>query len=1441
MASLRDKLKARMQEQLGQKVQLSPAERDSIRQIARSNAGQVQQHENGTEVPKEHQQIEQLLIDSYTALRAAGVDDSTARKVLVPEGADTSQIDLGRAYETLKPVFDESFEASEMLMQMGEQFKAEGVEVEGPEMDRLFMLLNRWGAENVANAEAARTWWQRGLRQVSNSTGQMVNEAAINLGLGLSLLDFASFVNKKIRLQFVPKSQRADIEQRVLPKIKLDGDREFSLGTTAALDIVKDRALGTLKMGAGQALRIPALTADGAFQMAQARGRVGPLVAALGENLSWQQVVESNWEAAGADMDDVYKTLDDMGGWGDVIMADLAFADAVAEMVADPFMILGSLPQKIPTALREAAARLAPTKTAQVLSDVARKTYRFEDAVEAWNAAKANLARVEDSLQAEIATAKSATGEGILSDVSARKLVAARKAVANEKKWLDQFADAGPHEIIMLRTAKRHPDELPDISKTRRYLDDISPEEGLTRKTNMDDIAQEMHDIRKRELQRNMDTPADWSKTDDLPLFQQRQLLGPDDAEAAGDALNILVRGGGPGVDDVTIMPMMPEYGGLPQSQLNLLNWRQIEKTNKAVRESLAKQAKAKTRDELFNSTATMLDNQIFVAKKALGKAREAGDKSAIQVHEAILNTLKKHQVDLGKMGKFTDEFSKYDDIWAPKHTPSLMKEPSRYHRWLSVAHDRVIRSLYPGGMLLNAERIMHTSGGQAFSLFREPQRFLQTYSPGSWDRFRASTLRYQQETRVWYDQVVDGAEKAGVIKMRSKWNPKKEFAPFKIDERRNELLFDLLDSPRDSAAWREAAAQADDKLIKFHDQLRNQLDHAADLQGLTDTPKYLTGYIRHVFDHSQFAAGARPLEYIGLPAKAEVFASHLLSRTGAAGYKKDAMLALDLYGRAYNRKRIMEPLYDDMIQTGKEMAQQHGNPSFQTYMNDLVSTLQGKPTPLGHRIDEMIGGAFNKDGSRRWVPQVWDRVLIGMSGLFWAGALPGNPRYPVMQIATGLATTGGRFSLFRTLRGLFEMATREGQALNKAIGTYDTFLDIFESDFMRRFSTFIAKRGYTVSPLGIQSTATTEEFIRGATALAAVDAHLTRLGFSSWDEMVAAGGEFKRRIAFEALRSAEEVNHMFGAAGRSPWLTRTLLQSKGAAVAGTQFLSFIPKQIEELTFQFTRNPGNIATYLAASGWISRLAAEEMGIDVTDYVGLGFIPDEPRDLSAPAVDAFIKGMDLMHALSTRDPQKVSQATEAYLGALDTLLPMFVAFSSATKAGERLEKRAQVTRTGERLRPLDFEQTLPGPGASPEETLGGLAESIRPGELVEGEPAPGLGGDFLPTVFGQQAIRDRVFREGQEAIKRTRSKFYFNMRAEVQRLIDGIEDNDQQKVDAAVEALTNVYKVRITGTKGIERAIEARQVSYMLRAIQHDPQLIDEYMRIIQEHGIGLEP
>ena len=1592
--------------------------------------GGVQQKPQKIEYQLGTPEFEEMISKTRQGLRTAGYDPKVIDMLTNVEGLQKelpTNLDLGEIYETMRPVFVEDTSAIEETWKIAQQLKDEdGVAISALDWTVMRNLVGIYAdselnlaGKGIAGLSETRSWWKRAQRQIGDMMADTIAEGVMDFSLGLSMLDMFAFVNKKFKLQFVPGDQRAELESRVLPKIVLDDGHEYRMGTSAAMYVLGQRMAGFGMKATALAARVTpiglasllpnsplkdimddtagALYRAGEEKQARAVGQIPPLVAALGQHLSWQEVVERNWEPV-MDLDKFYAGLNDMGRYGEIAMGAIALGDGLAEIVFDPILVFGSLQAKIPGVLREAVGRVAPGKAAEIVSGIARKSNRLEDALDAVAAATKDLEAAESLGRSQA----SATSPPRMSMDTARKIIQKRDQLAREKQWLSRFEDAGPNEQIIMRSARRSEEALPATTKIEEYVDLVqgvggpeptrahfpiakqkalfdelkqlrkepstivsrdriaaigddlgklgvlTDEEASTigklvderrnltalsekmakgptktpvlerlRNVNrqiddvlekgarnfvllnkvkrartvprdINEVAKELNDMRKAALRRDADEVIDWNNVDDLPLFQKRAMLGPDDTEQAGDALNHIVRTGGVGIDDVATTPTNIEYSAQPSalgkftevftktgraaraertakrmaeiaeikpeygSQQGLINWRLLDLQNDIVRTErefglISKQY------ELGSSSRRVIARQIHIARKALGLLRKQHGllpkntqvTEKLRIFEKELHDLKKVIKTLPK--KMEDKF---DPSWLPKVQDGIMDTPARYNSWLEKAGDTAIRSLYPGGLITS--NFGNTKLGQIIAPMREPQRFMETYDPALWDRVRNGHLRQRQMQTAFFDDVLDIAQEAGVMTKRSKWDPRKDWNEFSINKARNEQLFNLLDEPKGTEAWNEMAEAADGPMLKAHDKIRKMLDHAADQQGISETNLYLTGYIRHTIRKSDFAGGARPIEYVGLPTSPEVFASHLLDRTGAAGYPRDAMLALDFYARSMSRKIVKEPLFDDIIRSGAELTKKYNNPMFQTYMNDLVHSMKGRPQFIGYKIDQMLGGALNADGKIRWQPGKIDRVLGGITGLMYTGALGANPRYPIMQIATGIATTAGRYGIMRTSRALWEMATREGQAINKQIGTYQEFLDIFESDFARKLTTLIAKRVPAITPMGVMTTAQTETYIRGVTAHAAIDMYLTKFGFASWSEAKAAG--FQNRIAFEALRSAEEVNHMFGALGRSATATRTFAPTKGAAIGATQFLSFIPKQTEELLSQMNRSPGKIIEYMAISGWISRIAAEELGIDLTSYVGLGYGPETPTDMTSPAVDVFIKGMDVMEAMSKRDPKATSDAVTQYLASAQVLIPTIVAFESAGKAAERLATGEQTTVLGEKQRQLDFLGVLPEVEATgdvrftglkrfQEAGIEGLVKAIRPSAdpaRAAEDPMAGLGGDILPTLGMQQNIRENIFRRGQRATKREQRRFAFNMQTTIRNYLDALEDGNEKKMAELEDEMANTYKIRLSSADPIVKAAQVREISWSLRNILNNEVLMDRFIKIYEDFGLEIQ-
>lgn len=1357
------------------------------------------------------------------------------------------------------------------------------------EADRIARLAGQ-GAAAIGGALAeSRSWWS-GVKRGFADTGARVMSNP-DFQVGLQTLDFFTFINKKTKLAFVPREERAEIEQRVLPKVTLSDGSSYTVATGQAIENIWDRMWGANTQingwalrNAGKLLRSDALQEIG--QSNQRRGaamretaseNISEAASLLGQHLTWTEVVESNdpgllvisaqmanaglgelglqatpdeWEQVynevvqAGSTEPLYAFLGSKGSGGSAVLGVWAAVDGVAELALDPTVIAGEAIAKGPVAVRGITAAVAPAKHAVVASKVAHSTKRFEDAIDAVRAAENHVASVERT------AIEQANRTGQISREQAINVANARRQLANEQVWMSRFKDAGPNEVIIprsRRTAPEHPsvdmkvtqeyvEQYPAINRKTGQFEMVEVKGEYVRNKTTTELADELHDIRVKELGRDADIiQPRTDQTENLPLF------GMDDTEQVGDALNHITRTGGIGIDDVWMNPTNPHHAILPDSQFGLIDWRALDTANdvtKAERQYLS--SGGGRQYALGHSTRRSLHRNHDIIKRNYGLARSNKNKEAIAVYERELK-LSSEAIKRAKNDEVLKAADKAmgkgaEDLWLGGKQGNPMDSPKTFNQRLDDFGDTMLATAYPGGFGVRA--LQRSRIGQAIIPFREPQRFYETFKPETWERVQGLYTRYQQSNRAWNESLIRNGETAGLLTKRSKWDPKSHFSPYKVDEAKNELLFDLLNTRLDAEEFAGLAAQADDGLMRLHDDVRKQMDHWADMQGIgkgPDSPRYLDGYMRHAITADQFAGGARPIEYIGVPRSANQYVSHLLPRTGEAGaFRKDAMSVLDLYGRASNRKMLIEPMFDEILMSGKELAEEFANPIMQQYANDLVAELGGKPTPWMARVDQFMGWAHEgmvptikrrptegggmtrlprAELDRKWNPGRIDRALTGLSGLLWAGTLPGNPRYGLMQIATGIATTSGRYGLFRTTKGLFQQATAEGRAISKAAGTYDEFLNIFESDSMRKFSKTMAEKGYSFSPMGVMSTGQAEEFIRGMTFHAAVDMHMTKLGISTWGEAVALG--YGKRIVAEGVRSSMEVNHMFGAMGRSPMMTRGLFQSKGLATSTTQFLSFMPKQTEELVSQANRNPGYIARYMAMSGAMSRIAAESGGIDITNYVGLGYAPTNPvDDLQSPLMDALVEGMGVLYSAGVGDRQAMSDHGKSLLDGLDNLIPMMVAWESASKGAQRIMTGQDISGTGKLNRSLDMGEFLEDP--SVESFMSALGPSgVRGDEAM----APTTGGDLFPALFGQQSINDRLFRRGKEAMSNTIDRYLFEVSARVRDLTDALQDDEPAEAERIVELLRTDFNIFIDPDRALSNRIYAENLGAVFRTLK----------------------
>lgn len=1012
------------------------------------------------------------------------------------------------------------------------------------------------------------------------------------------------------------------------------------------------------------------------------------------ENAPERAAAEQTVEDTGAEF---YRNMVDHGPLGNAGLAGLSTIFATMEVANDPMIAVAPAAPGAVNLLRKTAP---VSSVARITGAIAARTKDFDHILRAVEDADRWVKAAEKKFNI---THK--PNDGV-------RLLQARKQHARALAALEAKKDPGPAEAFLPVTPRKTPGAVKDkdytIDHARLSADGFNSAEDRKRsilssiQTNirrkmLDGSPQaevEALDAQYRQLAA-MDadkipldvTPAGTPATDlnavinaerrqalagdaapitdfDDPLLdaasvEQRFVYGPDDAEMNGEAFRLLAAGAD--IDDVAVREMsVPAY-------VNSYNLRLRNLTNDGM---LDVNQLARTERKYFDRLERARVKRIKELEE-LGKTRELTDAEGMELLE--------HR---------TSKYA-YDDSWLPSRSLTTDVERAQWQQTVAERMgDVYARTLYPESWVLRPPAMLRA----ALYPFREPMRVMSSMSPEMYGRVRNALYSAEFEMRRMAEFFDQELARAGV---KDRVGAEGRV----VSRERSEQLFDLLDTDPRSDNFAVLMEQADDNMRTSVRRIRAMFDYMADKQGISESERFITGYINHVFTGDMRANGAMPYEMFGMSPKARTFAAHLLDRTGKRGYERDPLLALDIYSRAASRKLHIEPMLQDIQAAAKAFVK--ANPAdawFGGYVDDLVAMFKGTPSLLGHRADKImreLNQAIRKDPEFRklWSAKLGDRpipvyengdlgrTVMAITSLAYSGALTGNARYFPMAVATGIATTAPRFGLFRTLQSLFGMATPEGQALARAAGIRDQWKRVLEEPAWKSIAQH-ASEVHAVAP----SIASTENFIRSVTYHAAKEEYMKRLGLSTWREVEEHG--LANRIVTEAARATEEINHLFGQLGKPPGFARV---SRSGSVALTQFLSFIPKQMEELAAQTMKNPGNILSYLTLSGYVTRVAAQDLGVDLSSYVGFGFMPRRAEDITAISTDLLVAMERWNSAASERlmgtgNPDEVAKTHGELLRAVETFLPLSamirqnVARATEPFTGERRGAGGELVRT-----------------------------------------------------------------------------------------------------------------------------------------------------------------
>ena len=1152
--------------------------------------------------------------------------------------------------------------------------------------------------------------------------------------------------------------------------------------------------------------------------------------------LEFSDVVDA-W-AGEATMDEVYHHMHEQGLWGKVKMAGLSTAYAGAEIFVDPLILLDGVAasgikgtRKLGTTAQQAASSAKYARQTNRLNDLTDATKKAQQHLNAMlqqhqierstesmarlRQAERNLAERTDALLAQRAAEgveRIYTGpaRGNPNVLRTREVVKTPfevvpdsptrfNTVERAKRVVDDIDELAARQADDLRAMKADgsPATKDQIAAAQKELDKLErwKRRIITDPENMPDVipfeatflrtrtADEIAQIRDAQRLQSLDRPT----TDFQPRpadEMQRSLF--DDAEAADRLAG--------GADDV-------EYAA--EGLARLADGADPEDIGVPL--SFVPERAAKTDGRrILNVNEGLVD---------LDKAADTLDKLKAKAGKGQGKLYDKARAEL-KSAQKAGEDVEFDDAWLPE--PKKNIEDEMWDSWKAEYGasfgDQIASTFAPGAWRLK----FNSPLTRPLMFLREPMRVLEEMDPGkSWPIIRNAMNNAEAETSRLMGVFDDAFEDFGAITRQEPTrahraavtDPKGYRA---VNQERSAELFDLLEISRGTDEWDEALATLTEKERKAVLRIRSELDGYADKLGFTGTDKFVDGYMPHAFDEDWFAKGGMPPEMRGMHRNGNVFLSHMLRRSGKEGYVKDAVSMLDLYARGVTRKLYMEPALETFSRRASQISRQRGNSWYRSYADLTISQLKGEPSLFG-RLADHVGGALTASTGKKYTPGTISRKLMLIPSLTYGAVLGANRRYPLMAISTALATTGAKYGMFRTMKGMFQMATPEGQALWRAAGGSDQWKRIFETEH----TLSRAADRFTETMSGVRMLAPSirdsENFIRGMTFAAAVDEHLAASGFRTLADARAA--KMDSKILFDSMRSTEEINHFFGVGAKPPIFSKI---SKSGSAAATQFLSFGPKQTEMLLQLAGENPGYLVRYFMLSGWLTRVAAQDMGIDVSDYLGVGYARTHgTRDMTTPAVELL---GNLLNATATTGDFMFGNATsEETHRAIEDLVKSGEAIVPLLNASRSVAKSVEAGVTGE--------QRIPGMGRP------------RPVDFTLSGEGKGQRGEMLASLTGVRSVKERAAQAARKRERNLLGRIRHERMVLIERAFRASKDGDWTAFQEQVDRLADLGVPFGDVANRVGTRHEIEMLYWHLETLKRNKTLAHKIYPILEGYGI----
>lgn len=561
--------------------------------------------------------------------------------------------------------------------------------------------------------------------------------------------------------------------------------------------------------------------------------------------------------------------------------------------------------------------------------------------------------------------------------------------------------------------------------------------------------------------------------------------------------------------------------------------------------------------------------------------------------------------------------------------------------------------------------------------------------------------------------------------------------------KQRTERVYDALNTDPGTQKFRELfdSLSPDEKeavglLRESYNEAWGILKDAGHVTG--ESPGFLEGYAPRIWERSDFQGGAVPRELLGDPTTPNAFFAHILKRTGAKGFKRDAAMATRAYYAGLERKTIWQPIWKEMLNLAEGLPNNK-----RLTVHRWIDAMKGRPSVWAQASKDLSiaaarnGSRITRGGKvRQYLGNTVTDLTMMMQHMIYRGALLGNSSFFIQNFVTqGIMNPAAKYGWGRTLRAIgahMDDAWRGIEPKEELLGGFQAIFEELPVGRQRSLVSDVSTQlkrlpGYgKLSSLakgverfqfpGIGGPVGAELLTRGISyhigrarameILERTPQYIQRFGKRRITPQMMTDGTLPAQwvdlIHREGIRVSDDINFVYGVYGSNP----IMRQIFGGPMVGTtfQFLSYFPKQ----TAWFTRNafrdglthrkdPGLLLRYLMFVGALDRVSQETAGVSIREFS----FPEELETLSTRARFSPLVGpipqiaLHLTSALASSHEGRREDAVRSFEEAgraAELALPGRIQIKRMTELWHQAEVGTRINPfTGETLRTMQEEE------------------------------------------------------------------------------------------------------------------------------------------------------